>query len=358
MVVLAIMNISAIHQAIRFNKHPKEMEWLTSEKMKYPEGITDLLLLCSSSERMKKFSIKYHITTDTLREILLNFIEKVILKESNTAEALLGLEKDASFDLIRKHYKLLVKIFHPDTNSSSFASIQTSRITIAYNKLKKAQSTHETQFKNITLSRVPPKSFRNASNIAQQHNSSLRNAFIAMSLLAILSLTLIVTQLFSPNTSQLITKNEIAINSINNQVKNTPSFSRTQLKGNLEELATDPVFQDLLRNLETIYENGTVDKIKPILANMPETSNQSDAQLQAKLERLFKITQERKMLLYNFDWLSFSETVKGTGKFLSRYQIIGEEKWKTREGLATITAELVKGELRIISFKLENADIN
>lgn len=352
------MNTSAIHQAIRLNKYPKEMEWLSLPDATYPEGITDLLLLCSSSDRMQHFSQKYHIQTDTLNKILLNYIEKIILKETNTSENLFGLEKWTEFDLIRKHYKLLIKIYHPDINSSSFAKNQSSRITTAYNELKKNKDISGTHFKNITLSRVPPHRFYSASSEVKQQNSSLKNAFFTMTILALVSLTIILTQLIEPNNPQIIAKtNEGRPSQIRTKpFKNT--FSMTQLRGNLPSFTSDYALQDMLRDIEGYYEKGAVAQIKPILANLPEISSQSDEQIQAKLETLFKITQERKMLLFDFDWLNISGTYKGSGKFFSRYQIIGEKIWKTRKGNASITAELVNGQLNIISFKLENNDIN
>lgn len=352
------MNTSAIHQAIRLNKYPKEMEWLTLPDAPYPEGVTDLLQLCSSYERMEHFSLKYHIETDALRTILLNFIERVILKETNTAESLLGLEKWTEFDLLRKHYKLLIKIYHPDINNSSFASIQTSRITTTYNTLKKNQNATDTSFKNITLSKVPPKHFYNPSSTVKQQKSSLKSAFFVMTVLALLSLTVIITQLFEQNKPQLIAKSEGDKSTKEITPPFTNTFSMTQLQGNLSSFTPDLALQDILRDIEGYYENGAVEQIKPILANLPEISSQSDEQIQAKLETLFKITQERKMLLFDFDWLKVSGTYKGSGKFLSRYQIIGEEIWKIRKGDASITAKLINGQLSITSFKLENNDIN
>ena len=334
------------------------MEWLTLPDAPYPEGISDLLQLCSSYERMEHFSLKYHIETNKLKSILLNFIEKVILKETNTAERLFGLEKWADFDLLRKHYKLLIKIYHPDINSSPFASAQTSRITTAYNALKNSRNVTETNFKNITLSKVPPKHYYSHSSTLKKQNSSLKSAFFVVAILVLLSLTVIVTQLFETNKPQLIAKASKAKLTKEISPSFTNTFSMTQLRGSLSSLTPDLALQDILRDLEGYYENGAVEQIKPILANLPEISSQSDEQIQAKLETLFKITQERKMLFFDFDWLNISGTYKGSGKFLSRYQIIGEDIWKTRKGDASVTAKLVNGQMSIVSFKLENNDIN
>ena len=351
------MNTSAIHQAIQLNKYPDEMEWLTSSNAVYPDGITDLLYLCSSKKRMESFADKYHIETSLLKNILINYIETVILKNSSSAEGLLGLDKSADLELIKKHYKLLIKIYHPDINSTTSASEKTQKITRAYNELRKTKIDENDKFKNITLSRVPPKPYYTASNTTQIENTGLKNAFIVMTVLALISLTIIVTQLFEPSKPQLIVKStpsaEVEAPAI---TQNT--FSRTKLDRSVTSNTSDLALQDILRDLEGYYENGEVEQIKPILANSPETRNQSDEQIQAKLETLFKITQERKMLLYDFDWINFSDIVKGSGKFLSRYQMIGEENWKTRKGNAEITATVINGQLTITSFKLENNNVN
>lgn len=351
------MNTSAIHQAIRLNKYPDEMEWLTLSDSEYPEGITDLLRLCASTKRMESFSQKYHIGTDVLSKILLNFIRKVILKETNSEEKLLGLDSYSDAELIKFHYQLLIKIFHPDVNTSSYASSQTSRITNAYNHLKRASKPSEIEFKNITLSRVPPKSFYNATRKAEQQISGFKTAFLAMTGIALVSVAIIITQLIAPNKPELVSRTDTISSSPDKNVFES-TFSLTKLENTFEIDTSDLALQNILRDLEGYYENGTVEQIKPILANSPEIGNQSDEQIQAKLETLFKITQERKMLLYDFEWLNISGNMKGSGKFLSRYQMIGEESWKTRKGNAFVTAEDTKGQLNITSFKLENTTID
>lgn len=357
------MKTSAIHQAIRLNKHPDEMEWLTLPDAELPEGITDLLRLCASSKKTNSFSQKYHIDTESLRSILLNFIEKVILNETNTDEKLLGLDAEAESDVLKLHYQLLIKIYHPDLNTSSHANYQTSRITKAYKKIKDSFSNSETEYKNITLSRVPPKSFYNATKKAELEISGLRTAFFAFGALVLVSAALIVNYLYEPSKPELIAgiiRNDIeniSHSTLPSQVfENTFSMAKFD---NASQVATSNLaLQGILRDLEGYYEDGLIEYIKPILANSPEIKHQSDEQIQAKLETLFKITQERKMLLYDFDWLNISGTMQGNGKFLSRYQMTGEESWETRKGTAVVVAEQLNGQLHVISFKLENNTID
>jgi hypothetical protein len=121
---------------------------------------------------------------------------------------------------------------------------------------------------------------------------------------------------------------------------------------------TDTQLQFLLKNLETAYEKGTVALIKPILANTPEIKGQTDQELSHKLETLFEITSERKMLLFNFEWKDVDGQLKGKGKFISRYHLVGEEKWLSREGIATVTALQTGKQLKITQLELENKSID
>ncbi len=122
--------------------------------------------------------------------------------------------------------------------------------------------------------------------------------------------------------------------------------------------ATSTKLQTLLKELEGAYEEGNVDAIKPILANAPEIKSQTDKQINDKLETLFEITSERKMVLFDFNWTDVSGTLVGKGKFLSRYKLIGEKKWLTREGTASVSAKKHHNKLTITQLILENQSID
>ena len=63
------------------------------------------------------------------------------------------------------------------------------------------------------------------------------------------------------------------------------------------------------------------------------------------------------MVLFDFNWNNISGEVQGKGKFLSRYHLKGEEKWLTREGIATITLLKDGNTLSINQLELENRSI-
>jgi len=343
------MTYSAIDQAIRLNKNPKEMAWICQSSAVLPEGITDLLRLCSSNEKIKAFAEKYHTDAESLQKILLSFIDNVLLNESNPNEKLLGIDEDSDADQRKLHYQLLTKIYHPDRNSAHDAAYQTARITKAYQELKSQKLTGE--YKNISISRVPPKSFYNATAKAEQQLSGTKNAFIAMLAITVISAVWIGGYLYEPAAPELFSRN----NTSNMEAKNTNGqFTMATAKNPSSE---QNQLQSLLTTIETAYEKGNAAKIQTIL-NSPEIKQQSDKEVFSKLKNLFRITSERKMLLYDFEWTDQSGQISGKGKFLSRYHLNGENQWLTREGIASVIATKNKDVLDITSLKLDNKNID
>jgi len=56
--MIGVMNTTAIQQAFQLYKHPEQMQWLSSPDTQLPEGVTDLLRLSASKERLNQFSKK------------------------------------------------------------------------------------------------------------------------------------------------------------------------------------------------------------------------------------------------------------------------------------------------------------
>jgi len=359
------MRTSAIQLAFQLAKQPEEMKWLSLSKTPLPNGITDLLRLCASGKRLESFSNKININSITIRKILVNFIEKVLVNEGNSPEKTLGIGSDYKAKTLKLHYQLLMRIFHPDLSISKQASHKSSLLSKAYKELKNRQEEPQ-QFKNITLSRVPPRSFYYATKNAEIHHSGLKNTFIFFAGMGLISFSIILNYLLESSKPELIaTSQQIVqppheqalkeIPAINNESSaNRFNIAKANFSGIPKAENTDTILQLILRDIETYYENGNVQRIKPILANTPEMRSQSDEQMQAKLENLFNITQQRKMLLYNFKWQSISGQVRGVGKFISRYQLSDQLNWQTREGIATITAKEIDNSFSVTGLKLEN----
>lgn len=354
------MTPSAIHQAIRLSKHPKEMSWICQSSALLPEGVTELLRLCSSSEKIKEFAKKYHTDAEPLQEMLLNFVSHVLLNESNSNEKLLGVDEEADAQKRKLHYQLLIKIYHPDKNTSHDAAYQATRIATAYQELK-TQNT-EGEFKNIRISRVPPKSFYNATIQAEQQRSSVKSASLAMLTITVISAVWIGGYLYEPATPELFSRNNTDILNNDNDSDNPQNIVADQFA--MSNHATvvsikseQDEFQHVLTTIEAAYETGDAAKIQTIL-NTPEIKQQPDKEVFAKLKNLFKITSDRKMLLYDFEWQNISGQISGKGKFLSRYHLNSEDQWSTREGVASIIATESKSGLNIISLKLDNENID
>ncbi len=355
------MSTTAIQLAFQLAKHPQEMNWLLLNDTPLPTGITDLLRLCSSNKRLQKFSNSINVNSITIRKILLNFIEKVLLNDSNSATKILGLEENFDPEMLKIHYQLLMRIFHPDLNTSSEASHKMSLLSKAYKELK--ETTAETpaeqqQFKNIKLSRTPPKSFYYATQKAEKHHSSLKNTFVIFAGMGLVSLGIIISYLFNAQKQELIASPQQTV-----IAENIPSTHLDSDHFNIEKAnfsvtqkaeTNKTILQMMLRDIETYYENGNVQRIKPIIENTPEMRNQSDEEIQSKLERLFEITHERKMMLYDFQWKNISGKIRGVGKFISRYKMINQMDWQIREGTAIVTAEDSNDSFSVTGLKLEN----
>lgn len=354
------MSTSAIHIAFQLAKHPDKMEWLSLPETPLPKGTADLIRLCASSKRIEQLANKINLKPMTIRIVLVNFIEKVLINDKNDPNKLLGLQDTYETAELKLHYQLLMRIFHPDLSISKQASDKSALITKSYQILK-IELDEPPQFKNIKLSRVPPKSFYQATHSAELHRSGLKNTSMVFGALGLVSFGFILTYLFQFTKPELVAKSpQLSIISkedsiySNNQTDNRFRLAKANFSGASKFEITQAILQMMLRDIEKYYENGIVNRIKPILANTPEMRNQSDEDMQVKLETLFNITQKRKMLLYDFEWENVSGKIRGEGKFISRYQMTGQMSWQTRKGIAVVTAEETNDNFSVTGLKLDN----
>lgn len=353
------MSTPAIQLAFKLAKQPDEIKVLPETPL--PRGITELLRLCSSNKHLKIFSEKNNLNPSTTKKALLNFVENFLVREENPQEKILGLKPHYTADSLKLHYQLLMKIFHPDLSNSSQASSKTALLSKTYKDLK-TQSEEPVELKNIKLSRVPPKSFYHATQKAEQHQSGVKNTVIAFSVMCLISLGIITSYLLNSSRSELVASNISTARLITEKTPvsniNSPNEKFSLSKANFADITetelANSILQRMLRDIESYYEKGDVEKIKPILANTPQMKSQTDEQMQMKLETLFSITQDRKMLLYSFKWQHISGKVHGIGKFISRYQMTGENTWQTREGIAILTVEEIQNRPSVTSLTLEN----
>ncbi len=368
------MNTTAIRQAIKLYQQPVELAGIMAVNATLPAGITDLLRLCASEKLLQIFCDERDIDSEMLYNILTHYIEKVLFKEGNTPYKILGIDlgigktgnqQTSIIKLARQHHQLLMKIYHPDKNRSSSSVYYASKISKAYDAIK--QSNNEQYASDFDLQKrpytKPPQSFYQATRRAQLQANRTRNSFFALSAIIVAVLTTTVLLLNQPDSPDLIVRNQIStpvnasvdslISSValnDKAVKNFTITSATHAPGQISAKK----MQTLLHELETAYEKGEVTKIKPILANTPEMSQQSDAALNSKLETLFHITQQRKMVLYDFTWQNIAGNIQGEGKFLSRFLLSGQDEWQTRTGIATVKAEVKDNKVYITQLEMKD----
>lgn len=358
------MNTPAIHQALRLNKQAEEMAWLCFPDSELPEGINDLLRIAASPELLNEFADNNELNADELSMAIFNFIENVMLNEKNSDEKTLGTNKFSTSQTQKYHYQLLMKIYHPDLSTRPNADYYSSLITNAYQQVK----TRENQQDVISFSEKRKASYNyyQATKKADTQISNAKTAVAIFSVIAICSLVAFTGKFFGDSNIELISDK----NDVENVVQETNSDAQQVMKVSAIKpdliiepakpsiKATNTALQALLKDLEIAYEDGNVAVIKPILANAPELKDQTEQQLKDKLENIFEITSERKMVLFDFNWTSASGILEGNGKFISRYQLVGEKKWLTREGTASVVAERTNNKLKVTQLVLQNQDIN
>ena len=356
------MNTPAIYQALRLKTQANEMAWLCFPDSDLPEGINDLLRIAASSEQLDEFAKNNNLNTNELSSAVFNFIENVMLNENNSNEKVLGVNKFSTTQAIKFHYQLLMKIYHPDLNNRPNAVYYSALITNSYQKLKMKEKHHDSI--SFSEKRKAPYSYYQASQKADTQVSTAKTAIAIFSVIAVCSLVAFTGKFFGNSNIELATKTldtenavqEAKLQQLTKISTVSPNLTTAYEKPSIQ--ASNSALQSLLKDLEIAYEDGNIEVIKPILANAPELKDQTAQQLEDKLENIFEITSERKMVLFDFNWTSTSEILEGNGKFISRYQLIGEKKWLTREGTASVSANQVNNTLKVTRLVLENQNID
>jgi hypothetical protein len=135
------MKSEAIRCAIKLSNEPALLARFGDRQRRLPRGITELLRIVSSDAALKQISKKNNIDAIRLREILLNYIQKVLFQDNNSDLRKLGLDQSADASLSRLHYRLLMNIFHPDKFTATSTSHQyTQLISKAYRNIKNNQA--------------------------------------------------------------------------------------------------------------------------------------------------------------------------------------------------------------------------
>jgi hypothetical protein len=128
----------AIRCAIKLHSEPELLARFNDPFRKLPRGVTELLRLVSSDGALKKISSINHLDADRFKEILLSYIQTILLQDNNSDLRILGLTSSDDKTQCKLHYKLLMNIFHPDKiNSNTNQHHYTQIISQAYKNIKR-----------------------------------------------------------------------------------------------------------------------------------------------------------------------------------------------------------------------------
>lgn len=131
------MKSEAIRCAIKLHSEPELLARFNDPFRKLPRGVTELLRLVSSDIALKKISSINNLHASRFKEILINYIQTILLQENNSDLRKLGLTNSADKSQCKLHYKLLMNIFHPDKiNSKTNQHYYTQIILQAYKNIK------------------------------------------------------------------------------------------------------------------------------------------------------------------------------------------------------------------------------
>ena len=146
------MKSEAIRCAIKLHSEPELLARFNDPFQKLPRGVTELLRLVSSDGALKKISSINHLDSDRFKEILLSYIQTILLQENNSDLRILGLTSSADKTQCKLHYKLLMNIFHPDKiNRNANQHHYTQIISQAYKNIK-----YSSQNDAIVTKKHPP----------------------------------------------------------------------------------------------------------------------------------------------------------------------------------------------------------
>jgi hypothetical protein len=102
-----------------------------------PEHVLEVIKLAARSPAsLAHWSAELDIAEDRLVEIATFYAEQVLVSPHATHYRALGVEPSADIDLIRSHYRWLMKWLHPDRPSAGWHAVLAQRVNKAWTELK------------------------------------------------------------------------------------------------------------------------------------------------------------------------------------------------------------------------------
>ena len=128
--------------ALAFYRDPRSHPELRDATVPLPAGVTELLESYTgalASEHVDDVAKQLTSSADELHEALRFFVKEVLFRAGDDPMRTLGLQAPLNAELLKKHYRLLITLFHPDrdTSGEGWDTLYASRINDAHGLLRK-----------------------------------------------------------------------------------------------------------------------------------------------------------------------------------------------------------------------------
>ena len=243
--------------AVNFMHRPEIHSDITSSKQPLAKGITEFFKVGLGKKLVPehmRVGVLENISDEEIRSAVRFYIKKVLLSGKADYYRRLGVERNASLEHIRTHYKYLFRIFQPDQekNSDEWDETYTRRINQAYGALRSDQKRKE--YDDFLALR----DVNNATNISQEtvlesvdfasdngekdgKNSALKTTLIGIMMLLLVSAGYFVYEqqkrsginlqdIFSDLTPNLISTKSVAPPPVEKQADSALNVERSQVK--------------------------------------------------------------------------------------------------------------------------------
>ena len=129
--------------ALEYYRAPLSFPQLADVRQPLPAGMDELLAsfrTLFAEDRIGQTAAALGATPDECRNAVRFFIKQVLFSPRADYYRLLGLDQDATHEDIKRHYRHLISIFHPDRDISdaSWDDVHVPRLNEAYNTLRSA----------------------------------------------------------------------------------------------------------------------------------------------------------------------------------------------------------------------------
>jgi len=239
----------AIRCAIKLYSEPTLLARFNDPFRKLPRGITELLRIVSSDTALKNISLKNKLHAPHLKKVLINYIQLVLLQDSNSNKRKLGLDNNSNPSQAKLHYKLLMNIFHPDKSSDNIDPRFSQTILCAYKNLQHSSENIKKTTTTSSLKKTPSPlkhkrsySGKNTSLFkAKQKNALKKIGLLKSGSIAVLTMTLGLA-LLMPSSPQLISKKHTENPALKNYRNQSSEWKSPRARNTRQKIIKPMVF--------------------------------------------------------------------------------------------------------------------